>query len=330
MTLFTIIIPLYNKRQTVMRALNSVLAQTMQDFEVIVVNDGSTDGGEKLAGSLTDNRIRILHQANHGVSAARNLGIKAARGEFVAFLDADDEWMPGYLTGIRGLLKSFPECAVFATNYEYVYSDGKSRLPELNNVAVALGSSNILENYFQIAADSDPPLWTSAVVVRKGALEKVHGFPGGIVAGEDLLTWARLATQGKIAYFNVPLARFHFPADFSDREKRYVQPESCGDTVIEGLLELAGTSDLSIRSQLTAYIGRVAEIAAVSAISNGHYVAAGNYARLAWKYGKKNAKVITVSACSLLSVAGIGCRIWTWLFRRHQARRAGRTGNRRD
>jgi glycosyltransferase involved in cell wall biosynthesis len=317
MPLLTVIIPLYNKRHTVIRALNSVLAQTVQEFEIIVVNDGSTDGGEKLVEVLIDHRIRMLHQNNHGVSAARNLGIKAANTELVAFLDADDEWLPQYLGGIQMLLSMFPSCDIFATSYEYIYTNGQSRLPAYNGMALAPGSSGILENYFDVAARSDPPLWTSAVVARKLALEEIKGFPEGIVAGEDLLTWARLAARGGIAYLNSPLVRFHFPVEFSDRPERYAQSESCGSPVLEGLLNLSRVVDSGDGPALKNYIGRVAEMAAVVAIGNGHYAVSRKYVCLAWGHGKRNAKMAAVFACSLIRFRMIGQKIWAWLFHQH-------------
>ena len=93
----SIIIPLYNKAPYLARTLTSIQRQTFSDFEIIVVDDGSTDGGADIVRALNDARVRLIRQHNLGPGAARNAGITAARAEFVAFLDADDEWLPGYL-----------------------------------------------------------------------------------------------------------------------------------------------------------------------------------------------------------------------------------------
>ncbi|MGI6022871.1 MAG: glycosyltransferase family 2 protein, partial [Methanoculleus sp.] len=90
----SVVIPLYNKAPYIARALASVITQTCQGFEVIVIDDGSTDGGAEIVRRLDDTRIRVIRQENRGVSAARNRGIESARTDFIAFLDADDEWMP--------------------------------------------------------------------------------------------------------------------------------------------------------------------------------------------------------------------------------------------
>lgn len=95
MIMISVIIPLYNKAHTIVNTLNTVLNQTYHDFEVVIVNDGSTDNGvEVIKQNFNDLRIRIINQKNAGVSAARNRGIQESRGKWISFLDADDEWMP--------------------------------------------------------------------------------------------------------------------------------------------------------------------------------------------------------------------------------------------
>ena len=115
--MYSIVIPLYNKEKYIARAIKSVLAQTYQEFEIIVINDGCTDNSANEVAMFDDDRIKIINQVNAGVSAARNRGILEAKQSFIAFLDADDEWYPDYLESIANLQGAYPECQVFATSY---------------------------------------------------------------------------------------------------------------------------------------------------------------------------------------------------------------------
>lgn len=203
----SVVMPLYNNANEVRRAVHSVLSQTVSHFELIVVNDGSTDGGEKIVREMNEPRIRVVVQENKGVSAARNRGVAEARSELIAFLDADDEWETDFLETIERLHHTFSDCSVFATHYFYKELDGSVRSPILKKVPSGEWEG-ILNNYFDVAAHSDPPLWSSAVGVKKSALLSVGGFPEGIAIGEDLLTWARLAAQYKIAFSKKQCAVF--------------------------------------------------------------------------------------------------------------------------
>lgn len=206
-THFAVVIPLFNKETTIERAIRSVLDQTVQAFEIIVVNDGSTDNSSKVVESINDPRIRLVHQKNQGVSAARNRGIAEARLDLIAFLDADDEWLPGFLETIQRLVANYPHCAVYATRYMFGMPDGRTRPCIIRGLPD--GFSGILEDYFKIAARSDPPIHSSAVVIKKTAINAVGGFPVGVKSGEDLLTWARLAASFTIAYSCDPLTIFN-------------------------------------------------------------------------------------------------------------------------
>lgn len=197
--MISIVIPLYNKAESILLTLDCVLRQTYTDWEVVVVDDGSTDGSGEMLGSINDPRFRLIRQQNAGVSAARNRGIAETKGEFVAFLDADDEWDHHYLESQMELVGKYPECQTFATNYSFRTHNGDCKHTILNKIAFQ-GESGILDNYFEVASFGHPPLWTSAVMVRKSALVAVGGFPVGVRSGEDLLTWARLACRYKIAY----------------------------------------------------------------------------------------------------------------------------------
>lgn len=197
--MISVVIPLYNKEKQIAETLRSVLQQTFQDFEIVVVNDGSTDGSVAVAESVQDKRIRIVHQDNAGVSAARNRGIEVACYEFIAFLDADDRWKSDYLQTQVALTQKYPECSVFACNYEFVHADGSVH-PTIIRKLPLESEDGILSNYFEVASCSHPPICSISIMVRKAALESIGGFPVGITKGEDLLTWAKLACKYQIAY----------------------------------------------------------------------------------------------------------------------------------
>ncbi|HEY4433327.1 MAG TPA: glycosyltransferase family A protein, partial [Candidatus Cybelea sp.] len=111
MPLVSVVVPLYNKARYVMRALQSVATQNVEDFEVIIVDDGSTDGGDEIAAGMPDPRFRLLRQANAGPGSARNRGLQEASGEFVGFLDADDRWLPHFLSENVAILERHPRAA---------------------------------------------------------------------------------------------------------------------------------------------------------------------------------------------------------------------------
>ena len=232
--MISVIIPLYNKEAGIATALHSVLAQTYQDFEIVVVDDGSTDGSVAIVETFNDPRIRLIRQQNAGVSAARNRGIEEAKGEYVAFLDADDEWMPEFLEEIRTLQKHYPECKAQATNYVFNSRGVKSQT--ILRKLPYKGKRGVLTNYFEVASCSHPPVWTSAVCIERKLLQEIDGFPIGIKSGEDLLTWARIAASTQWAYSRNAYAQYNFdPISIKDAPTRV--PEKI-DTVGNELLKL--------------------------------------------------------------------------------------------
>ena len=208
----SVVIPLYNKQGQIARTLESVLAQTVRDIEVVVVDDGSTDGGPAVAAACSDPRVRLHRQANAGVSAARNQGVALARCPLVAFVDADDAWYPDHLERLWSLRLAYPAAVAWAANYEIVEAGGR-RTP---GVRPETGPPLLLtpENFYRIALRSSP-VCSSAVMVDKGALLAAGGFPVGVRLGEDLDTWIRLLFRGPIAFDPRPGACYH--ADGDDR-----------------------------------------------------------------------------------------------------------------
>lgn len=212
--MISVVIPLYNKEASIAHTLESVLAQTYQDFEVVVVDDGSTDNGPAVVEKFTGPRIRLVRQPNGGVSAARNKGIEEAKGEYVAFLDADDEWETTCLETQHDLVIEYPECTVFSVSYKFRYDNGRISNPLINHLTFK-EETGVLNNYFRVASDSHPPICTISVMVKKESLQSIGGFPVGIAQGEDLLTWTKLALMNKIAYSKRQLAIYNLRSTHS-------------------------------------------------------------------------------------------------------------------
>jgi len=232
----SVVIPLYNKKDTVLRALDSVLKQQVLPDKIIVVNDGSTDGSEKEVENLNHPLITLVHQENKGVSAARNKGIEVAKSEWIAFLDADDKWFSTYLEEIECLSKEFPNCNILGAAYELEDYNGIISSIKLNKIPFK-NKRGILSNYFEVASCSNPPLWSSAVVIRKTALIDIGGFPEGITSGEDLLTWARLSVLNKIAY-NVNVGATYVLDESYNLTQRPSRLHDLNDPVGIGLIKL--------------------------------------------------------------------------------------------
>ncbi|RLE38324.1 glycosyltransferase family 2 protein [Candidatus Woesearchaeota archaeon] len=189
----SVVIPLYNKVRHIKRALDSVLSQTYQDFEVIVVNDGSTDGSEKVVQEYTDPRIRLINQENSGPGAARNRGIKEADNELIAFLDADDEYLPDFLKTVQGLFAKYPGCGAFGTAY----------IAANRNLRIRIGVKEpiwegVLENYFR--SFRNRRFCLSSVAVPKCVFKRVGDFYSGLDRGEDADIACRIALKYAIAY----------------------------------------------------------------------------------------------------------------------------------
>lgn len=223
----SVIIPLYNKAPYVRKALESVLAQTYTNFELIVVDDGSTDESANIAETMLreikgyrlevkgqDDSIaetnaynlspinyKLIRQANAGVAAARNNGVAQANGDYLAFLDADDWWEPTYLERMVQLIADYPDAGLYASNY-YYHKDGQN----IVKVDIPTGYFDYPKEYYRNFA---MPVWTGATIIPKPIYGEMNGFPLGIKLGEDFLLWAKIAMQYKVAFLNEPLAYYN-------------------------------------------------------------------------------------------------------------------------
>lgn len=246
--MFSVIIPLYNKAAYIERAIQSVLSQTFQEFELIVVDDGSTDAPLPPKGGSTAERLGRLgfsfpplggwgffQQQNQGVSTARNNAVKLAKYNYIAFLDADDSWEPTYLEEMNSLIAAYPDAGIYGSSY-YIVKNGKKRIAP---IGVEQNFDRGLINYCQVYSKTlCMPLWTGATILKKSIFEEEHGFKPGLILGEDFDLWVRVATKHPAAFLNKPLASYHQDVDLSYRaigEKLYEPNEHMLFTNYTGL-----------------------------------------------------------------------------------------------
>lgn len=200
---FSVVVPVYNKRPHLARSISSVLAQGFADFELILVDDGSSDGSLEEMRRFDDARIRVLASetgAPTGPGAARNRGVGAARAAWIAFLDADDEWHPEHLSELERLIEAVPEAGIVGTGWE-IRGDARaeSRRRQAHGEAASAAELLTLESFLRASITGDPPFWTSAVAVRRDTLAAIGGFPeGDIRRGEDVDTWLRAIAHGGV------------------------------------------------------------------------------------------------------------------------------------
>lgn len=211
-TTISIVIPLYNKADKIVRALKSALSQSSQVDEIVVVNDGSTDQSVDRVNEFIEATgtvlIKVVEQQNAGVSAARNTGINAAKSDYISLLDADDAYENGFIKEVRSLIKRYPMANTFCTQYRFVESNteqrnanwyGQKKSPE----------HGLMQDFFNMAANGDLPITSSSVCIKKQALEDIGGFPLEQQMGEDQWVWARLALSGCIAYSSKVLSNYY-------------------------------------------------------------------------------------------------------------------------
>lgn len=202
MTRFSIVIPLYNKEPYIQRTIQSVLDQTYTHYEIIIVNDGSTDNSVSCVECVNDPRIRIISQENQGVSAARNTGIKHARYEYIAFLDGDDVWKSNFLESIKRLVDRYPRESFFATSFEKKERNGKVLEAVHRGIPPAKELWEGIVHDFFYHSLNDMLVLSSSVVIAKEVFDRLGGFINGIRYGEDQEMWGRIAMEYSLVFTN--------------------------------------------------------------------------------------------------------------------------------
>lgn len=185
--MFTVVIPLYNKEEYIVETVESVLAQDFKNFELIIVNDGSTDKGLERVKSISDYRIKVINQKNSGVGAARNKGMSNANYNWIALLDGDDIWGPNHLSELKKIIDSFPSSGLVSTQHlrfsheKELCSKSHIQKPEVRSI-----------NYFAEAAKTPSIICSSAACINKQVFNEIGGFSDKKL-GEDLEYWVKIA-----------------------------------------------------------------------------------------------------------------------------------------
>lgn len=192
----SVILPIYNGSKVLHRSVHSVLSQSYKNFELIIVNDGSTDSTEEIIKGIKDERIIYIKQENKGASSARNRGVKEAQGKYIAFLDADDYWSPSHLSDHIKYLEKHSDYVMSFNRYIAVEKD-KQKLHAWNNQL----SGNI---YPKLLFIENNIIGTPSVVIRKDILEQSGLFDENMSMCEDLDLWRRISRLGKVRAISKP------------------------------------------------------------------------------------------------------------------------------
>ncbi|TAJ43576.1 glycosyltransferase family 2 protein [Methanofollis fontis] len=252
----SVVIPLYNKGLHIERTIHSVLSQTYQDFEVLVIDDGSEDEGPEIVQHFNDPRIRLIRQENRGVSAARNRGIVESNTDFIAFLDADDEWLPEFLETIMKLRDRYPDAGIYVTDRVNFEPDGGISRCRYQGIPQAPWEG-LIPSYFLTAGLSDQPVCSSVAGIPKRVLMESGGFPAGIRIGEDLITWFNIALKYPVAFNSITGAIYHKEAE--NRTAEQATSENWRTVILQRSMDALSNGDVpedkldDVREFIAAY-----------------------------------------------------------------------------
>lgn len=209
--MISVVIPLYNKYASIARTIQSVLDQTFRQFEIIVVDDGSTDDSATVVESIKDNRIRLIRKGNGGVCSARNRGIEEAKYDYIALLDADDIWDKEYLAEQVRLMKNFPDAVMWGINYAEVDKDMNILWEQ--PTGLAKGYCGYVDNYFSIKGRVSDLFCSSSVVIKKEIFGEVGLFDTRIRYAEDTDMWWRIIVSNRVVFYDKYMVYYQMDAE---------------------------------------------------------------------------------------------------------------------
>lgn len=219
---FSVVIPLYNKEAFIESTLQSVLQQSFDDFEIIIVDDGSTDQSFAKVTNLKHPKVLLFKQQNQGVSVARNFGIEQAKGKYIALLDADDTWYANHLFEQKKQIDTFPNAGLYCNNYEIFHNEHLCKKATFNFSYHT--ECLIVEDYFK-ASIINSLAWTSAVSFSKDNFIKLGRFNPNYKTAQDLDLWIRFALNYPVS-FNPTITmsyKFYVDESLSKNEFEYNQ-----------------------------------------------------------------------------------------------------------
>ena len=222
---FSIVIPIYNSSRYLSKTLSSVSSQTFQDFECILINDGSTDDSETICLDFAekDKRFVYILKCNKGVSSARNFGIIVSQGKYIAFLDSDDWWAPSYLEKMAEMVHRYPNCSIYSSSRNLYYAPG---LVVKNNIFPKrkYGDCFIVDIFKDYSSTGNLPIWTSSTIVSRKFIDYSDLFPPYITVYEDFFFWIQLLLKGKCAFLNIPLSFYRLNVPISSKPRGSLPP----------------------------------------------------------------------------------------------------------
>ncbi|HEY4628521.1 MAG TPA: glycosyltransferase family 2 protein [Flavobacterium sp.] len=217
MPFFSVIIPVFNKEKFIEATLKSVLNQIFIDFEILIIDDGSTDNSAKIIKRFDDPRIRYFYKENSGVSSARNDGIEKAQSNYISFIDADDYWYPDFLEEMYKIIQKHPEQKVFSAAIEIETS--KKVIPA--SYSIIKTNDHEIVNYFT-ASYKETVICTSCAVFHKSIFEETGNFDIAIKSGQDTDLWIRIGMNFPIVFSWKILARYVYDENSLSKNKNYL------------------------------------------------------------------------------------------------------------
>lgn len=279
--MISVVIPLYNKAPHIVGTLESVFAQTVPPQEIIVVDDGSTDGGSDLVEPyVRSHGVRLIRQANAGVSAARNRGLREAVGEYVAFLDADDQWLPCHIEVLARLIAIYPEASLFSTAH-VIEREGVRYRPRST---YSDGWFGLVDDFFRRYACGLSLIHPITACAKREDILNVGAFPVGVRRGEDIICWVNMALKYKVAHAEVVTAVYCH--DAVNRTDRLREIEAPGSLMHIAKLLKGRDIDDGQRKGLWMLFDRIAFFTAAGFKLNGDNVGMEAIRGLAWNAGR--------------------------------------------